>query len=446
MKILHAQALKKVWAFLLFLFPYLLIFSCTKEEEFREIEPVFVTSDIDDREVSYAYLFARIDEDQEAFLEDKIEDHGFVWSEKEGNTLENAQVISLGKWEARYSISAFIKNLKGSTTYYARAYIKMNEKVYYGNEISFRTSKGSWKRKADFPGDPKVNATGFSINGKGYVLGGSEVWEYDPEKNSWHRKKDFPVATQAATSFVIEGIAYVYCGGLWQYQAEEDSWISIPSPQDEWRYFGCDGVSSFVSGGKAFIGGGNGNLNKDLVMYDPKLNEWATTDYPAPNVAYAASFSLNQVGYIVGGSEMGNSLSSSVLSYNVPEGSWERKDPFHNKNWFEAARTGMVCFQFENSAYVGMGYGEYPMMYGTSVESQYDFYQYNPYADIWEPQTDLVEVDEQNEFHFLGRTGGVSFVIGEKGYLGLGANRDYNNEAEKMEQLPLKDFWEFSVR
>jgi hypothetical protein len=436
----------RIFAFFSILLFSALFASCFEDKGMVEMEPAFVTSQQHDPEMNYTFLNAHIDEDQEPLIIERIQDHGFVWSAEEGNSIERSNIVSLGKRKAHYAFSGLVQGLKGSTTYYARAYIQMNDQVYYANEISFRTKQGTWARMADFPGESKIDATGFSLNNKGYLVGGTEVWEYDQGANSWSRKNDFPIETSGATSFVIENTAYVYCGGLWKYEPAEDSWVSIESPQDEWRYLGCEGITSFTSGGKAYLGGGRGNLNKNLLIYDPSLNEWTYSQFQAPNVSFASGFSLDGVGYIVGGTEMGNILSSTVLRYDIPEGDWAWKEPFRNKNGFETERTGMVCFQIQNRTYLGMGYGTDPGMYGTDVESQSDLYVYDPFADQWKVRAIPVEVDEDINVNYLGRSGGVSFAIGDKGYMGLGVKKRYNWESEEMEEQLLNDFWEFSVK
>lgn len=82
-----------------------------------------------------------------------------------------------------------------------------------------------WTRRKDFPDEVRENAVTFTIGNKGYVaMGGSKskpsgnVWQYDTKRNSWQRVDDGPVRTKA-TSFVINGIAYV-TGGYAPYHSE----------------------------------------------------------------------------------------------------------------------------------------------------------------------------------------------------------------------------------
>jgi N-acetylneuraminic acid mutarotase len=134
------------------------------------------------------------------------------------------------------------------------------------------------------------------------------------------------------------------------------------------------------------------------------------------------------------------------LRYNIPEGDWEWLEPFRNKNGLETERAEMVCFQIENRTYLGMGYGTDPGMGGTDVESQSDLYVYDPFEDQWKVRAIPVEVGEDINVRYLGRSGGISFAIGDKGYMGLGVQKRYKSETEEMEEQLLNDFWEFSVK
>lgn len=111
-----------------------------------------------------------------------------------------------------------------------------------------------WERMDDFPAEPRVAGTQFSLNGKGYVLSGEgqdhyyleegEFWEYEPNLDSWTQLPSVPGSGRwAPGSFVIGNTAYFTCGtallsngleanqrDLWAYEFEGGS-ISTNSPQ-----------------------------------------------------------------------------------------------------------------------------------------------------------------------------------------------------------------------
>ena len=64
---------------------------------------------------------------------------------------------------------------------------------------SFTILPGSWVQKPDFAGGGRIRAGGFSIGGKGYIIGGTshgaeptDFWEYDTATNKWTQKAAFP--------------------------------------------------------------------------------------------------------------------------------------------------------------------------------------------------------------------------------------------------------------
>ena len=90
--------------------------------------------------------------------------------------------------------------------------------------------------------DARYEAIAFSLNGKGYVIGGlstdrkalSDVWQYDPENNLWKKINNFPVNFYGGIS--ISGNNRVFAGfgeteesqkTLWEYNEEADHWTEF---------------------------------------------------------------------------------------------------------------------------------------------------------------------------------------------------------------------------
>ncbi|RDY61656.1 IPT/TIG domain-containing protein [Flagellimonas nanhaiensis] len=144
---------------------------------------------------------------------------------------------------------------------------------------------GSWTlMDAPFPGAGKQKATGFSINGLGYIVGGgfdtgegtesvAEVWEYDPTDDSWTSKQDFIGSPfELGTSFVINNKAYIHLGmtggsegssEFWQYEPAEDSWGQLASIPNERLY-----AFAFSVGSKGYIGYGSTYVNNQASYYE----------------------------------------------------------------------------------------------------------------------------------------------------------------------------------
>jgi hypothetical protein len=410
------------------------VMGCQKNEPI--VVPIFTTSNLDSPDMSYTFFDATTSKNQEQSLIQLVQDHGFVWSTNPSTTLENAQVISLGKMKLNTAFGSLAKDLIGNTTYYVRAYIKMNNQVYYANEISFKTRPGTWKKLSDFAGAGLVHATGFSINNKGYVVGGNQVWEYNPDTDSWSKKNDAPFSVEGPTSFVINNTGYVYCNSLWRYISNSDSWEAVTTTS----YKGCKGISSFVLNGKAYIGSGIINLNQSFVEWDPATGNWTNPNYYllSPNRSYAACFSLNNKSYVIGGEMWTYESTRSVIEYDLVNKQSTYQGAFINDRGYSTDRKEMISFVINGEAYVGLGYGEFPLKYWTDIGSQFDFYKYDLSSKSFIPQTYPVYVDSQNNIHFLERAGGVSFIIGNRAFIGLGENR----KSDQTSTL-YKDFWEF---
>lgn len=112
--------------------------------------------------------------------------------------------------------------------------------------------QGKWIQKANFPGVATHEGVGFTINGKGYIVGGTikypnwtnEVWEYNPSNDSWIKKSNAPIdGLREPVAFVIGNKAYIGTGmngtslinDFWEYDPAIDKWTvktKFPEPQE----------------------------------------------------------------------------------------------------------------------------------------------------------------------------------------------------------------------
>ena len=115
----------------------------------------------------------------------------------------------------------------------------IGNKIYYGlgdnnfnvqfNDLwEYDPSNDTWTQKALFPGGARVSTTFFSLNDYGYFgLGWSSYsagnaynsfFKYDAILNQWFPISNYPgSASFNAIAFVINGFAYVGCGGAWKW-------------------------------------------------------------------------------------------------------------------------------------------------------------------------------------------------------------------------------------
>ena len=93
--------------------------------------------------------------------------------------------------------------------------------------------------------DARSDAVAFSMNGKGYVVGGyglsalNDVWQYNPVEDSWERKNNFPFTFFRGISIYGNNRAFVGFSEtgdsrkiLWEYIEETDSWSEFTTLPD----------------------------------------------------------------------------------------------------------------------------------------------------------------------------------------------------------------------
>jgi hypothetical protein len=146
----------------------------------------------------------------------------------------------------------------------------------------------TWTQKAD-AGSTQVagptarsGAFSFSINGKGYLGGGTDgsvvrndFWEFDPTTNAWTQKASFPGAPR------------------------------------QWAV-------AFAIGSRGYAGtGGNANAGKDFYMYDPVANAWTKkADFGGGLRVRSYGFSIGSKGYIGGGIDNFSSRHADLWAYD----------------------------------------------------------------------------------------------------------------------------------
>lgn len=199
-----------------------------------------------------------------------------------------------------------------------------------------------WIQKADFPGSARTSASGFALNGKGYLGIGydgdtelSDFWQYDPNSNSWTQKADFGGGVRrAATGFAVNG-SYGYIGtGYDGDNDRKDFWKYDPSSNEWSEMVGFGGnkrrdATSFIIDNTVYLGTGasNGIYLNDFWKFDPTSEVWTRlqdldedSDYNIKR-SNAVGFSINGLGYIVGGYASG--AISSTWEYDPTSDTWE---------------------------------------------------------------------------------------------------------------------------
>lgn len=237
---------------------------------------------------------------------------------------------------------------------------------------------GKWSSIADFPGEARYEAVGFSINGVGFVGTGrnmanedfNDFYRYNPTNDTWEQIADFPgEARYGAVAFSLGNYGYVGLGrekagasdfvDFYRYDPSNDSWQEIDTPPfNAKRAY----AFAFVIGNKAYIGGGRaGNsatLPGDFVSFDgdkwARLNPLNRSDdnntYDARKYA-ASTFTIGNYGYIVAGRNQNGVISGTVFKYDPSSDSWTDKHQALTTD----AREKAVGFSHGGKGYITTG-------------------------------------------------------------------------------------------
>ena len=154
---------------------------------------------------------------------------------------------------------------------------------YYNDFWEWDQATNTWTKKADFGGDPRGGAVGFSIGNKGYIGTGSDgnttlfndFWEWDQATNIWTRKADFAGTPRSgAVGFSIGNKGYIGTGrdlsitnkDFWEWDQQTNTWKSSA------EFFGGPRAAAVgvTIGNKGYIGTGTLNYpGSDFWEYNP---------------------------------------------------------------------------------------------------------------------------------------------------------------------------------
>jgi N-acetylneuraminic acid mutarotase len=161
----------------------------------------------------------------------------------------------------------------------------------------------------------------------------------------------------------------------------------------------------------------------DFWEWDQITNLWTRkANFPGRIEGSAVSFSIGTKGYIGTGDDFKTvSYTGEFWEYDLATDSWTQKASF------PATPRGMATgFSIGNKGYIGTGFfwdsGLPDLVYYN------DFWEYDQDTDTWTRKAD---------FEGMARSGAVGFSIGNKGYIGMGSNQDFQNNTL------LKDLWEW---
>jgi N-acetylneuraminic acid mutarotase len=259
----------------------------------------------------------------------------------------------------------------------------LNDKGYFGlgNGISsfweYDPLSDTFTRKADFPKTLYANPMSFTANDRGYVLyindqyetwgGGvtvNEFWEYNPENNSWTRKADFPGSKRSyGVTFSINDKGYIVGGEYWK-----DSWNFYL--KDCWEYDPIGNTwtqKGDISGGDrarafAFSYGGSGYIGTGATVwssggmykFEPISDTWTyIMQYPGSGSTNIKGIVIGDKCYLGMGGTNGSEVYSDFWELNMADYSWKKM------NSCPIAMSANLSFTIGNKGYIGVGWDYY---------------------------------------------------------------------------------------
>lgn len=189
---------------------------------------------------------------------------------------------------------------------------------------------------------------------------------------------------------------------LWSYDVISGNWEEkAPFPGG-----GRSDAFVFVVGNKAYIGCGyygNSNYYNDFWEYDIDNNSWnQKSSYPGGGRRSLFAFSINGKGYVGTGFSFGQTYWNDFYEYNPSNDLWMQK------NDFPISSGEVIGFVVNNNVFAGGKYLGY-----INSENKYDkrVFKYSVSNDSW---------IEKTEFPTNEGFNGISFSMGNKGYVGNG--------------------------
>ncbi len=206
--------------------------------------------------------------------------------------------------------------------------------------LSGNLSAQTWTQLPNFSSNERDDAVAFVIGNKAYCGSGLSPW---------------------FTAF----------GDFRVLDMNTEQWSSIPAlPNGEHRQY----ATGFTGGGKGYVFGGvsGSKFYRNVLEYNPLLDTWTTkTSLPDSGISGTATFTLNNVAYVVGGRTAQKLATNTVWAYNLSNHTWEQQANFPFGNRWRASGASLN----------GKGY----LIFGGDSANvlHNEFYEYDPTLDSW---------------------------------------------------------------
>lgn len=307
---------------------------------------------------------------------------------------------------------------------------------------------GNWVAMPDFSGMSRYGAASFVIGDKAYVVGGynanerqylRDCWCFDLDNNQWTKLDTFPGEGRVyAFGFEANGKGYVGCGyrgdtqkyynDVYEFDPTSNKWISVGAfANDTTSAMAMYGATAFSINGIGYVVGGyrqgQGTLN-EMWAFDPSQPDgarWSEKPHITKKRYYAQAFVLNGKGYVIGGNS-NNTFPTDLYAYDPASNQWERKrsitnatDDDFDDEYQNIARQQACAFVIDNLGYITLG------ATGTTISTTWE---YDPKSDLWSRKTD---------FEGTARVNAISFTLRNRGFITTGGTQSSSYD----------DTWEF---
>lgn len=265
---------------------------------------------------------------------------------------------------------------------------------------------GRWKQRSDFDGKARTYAAYFSIGDMGYVVGGyngktdrlKSMYSYNMTGNYYTEIYDddytgtCPVGRQYATGFAVNGKGYVCCGydgnnylkDTWEFNPLTNTWAQKDDFAGTARYGALGfGLESTKKG--YVLGGYDENFLKECYVFDPTAasgSQWIRDiGYGGTKREFGSSFIINNVAYIVGGQNNGGDCEDM---WKFDGTAWTQlrdivnnnEDEDYDDDYTSITRNSAVAFSLNGKGYVALGCTS-----GNVMRDNY--WIYDPTTDLW---------------------------------------------------------------
>jgi N-acetylneuraminic acid mutarotase/subtilisin-like proprotein convertase family protein len=213
-----------------------------------------------------------------------------------------------------------------------------------------------------------------------------------------------------------------YKNDWWEYDPLTDSWMQMNDCPA-----GLLGAASFSLGNKAYvIGGYSGAASNAVYAWDPLTNTWQLKNpFPGGARAFASAATSGGKGYLIGGND-GTGTFNDIWEYDPGADQWALKGNVPGP--VNTGRTKMASFSIGPRIYFGLG-----QTCGIPCVPAYsnEWFEYDPQSN---------SITAKGNYPGNGRESSVGFALDDKGYIAFGKNGTAGL-SDYWEYEPVQDSW-----